>query len=417
MSGLDTGLDTERIRAVLGTPGLEWLVERVRERVERGAPLRGAVILSHASPEQRAAVAYLLGRPIGGGGSLSVSLEQLDEELGSAGIAPDLRTAIEVLTGPLADLVDDQAGGREQREAMLAALRLGAQAGTGWYDDWIDSLVTDGTLKQLSRSGQHRVAGQAAAVLGRLPADDLPLTALAQSVTARATALTGTTLAGLVLRALAMREGVPPPGSAKQRRALWASVGVVADDLASQVLLLNVVGEEDHVVADWLRDAAGLGLPFRLTLQQVIENPVTPLGRDLYVCESPAVLRAAAAELAGRSAPLLCTEGQASEACEQLVLAAADAGARLHWRADFDWNGLRSVARAGTMFDAEPWRMTAADYAAAMAGADVERLRGASAASPWDDALARAMIASGRAAGEERLIPDLLADLELPPPS
>lgn len=410
-----SGLDTERIRAVLGTPELEWLVERVRQRVERGTPLRGAVILSHVQPEQRAAIADLLGRPMGGGGSLSVSLEQLDEELGSAGIAPDLRTAVEVLTGPLADLVDDHAGGREQREAMLAALRLGAQAGTGWYEDWIDSLVADGTLKHLSRTGQHRIAGQAAAVLGRLPADDLPLAALAQSVTARAEALFGTTLAGLVIRALAIREGVPPPASAKQRRALWASVGVVADDLASQVLLLNVVGEEDHLVADWLRDAAGLGMPFRLTLQQVIENPVTPVGRELYICESPSVLRAAAADLAERSAPLLCTEGQPSETCEQLVLAAADAGARLHWRADFDWSGLRSVARAGAMFDAEPWRMSATDYAEALDGADVERLRGAPAASPWDDALARAMAASGRAAGEERLIPRLLADLRTEP--
>ena len=275
----------------------------------------------------------------------------------------------------------------------------------------MDTLIADGTLTRLVRAGQQRVAGQAAAVLGRVPADELPLTALAQSVTADATALSGTVLGSLVMRALALREGVPVPSSAKQRRVLWASAGVIADDLASQVLLLNVVAEEEHVVADWLRDAAELGIPFRLTLQQLAGNPLTPAGRELFVCESAAVLRAAAAELGPRSAPLLCTEGQPSEACEQLVLEAADAGARLHWRGDFNWSGLRSTARAISRFDAEPWRMGADDYAAALAEADVERLRGAPAASPWDEKLALRMRESGRAVPEERLIPGLLVDL------
>jgi uncharacterized protein (TIGR02679 family) len=406
-----SGLNTERIQRVLGTAELEWLVERVRSRIERGTPLRGAVILAHASPEQRSAVADLLGRPLTSGGSLSVSLEQLDEGLQDAEVAPDLRTAIEVLTGPLADLVDEQAGEQERLEAMLAALRLGAHAGTDWYDDWVDALAADGTLIRLLRGGHQHVAGQAAAVLGRLPADGVPLPVLAQSVTAEPKALSGTSLGSIVLRALAVREGVPVPGSGKQRRALWASAGVIADDLASQVLVLNLTAEEDHVVADWLRDAAGFGIPFRLTLHQLAADPLTPLGRDVYVCENPAVLRVAAAELEDRCAPIVCTEGQPSAACERLVLAAADAGAQLHWRADFDWNGLRATAGAIARYDASPWRMGADDYTAALAGADTDRLRGAPAASPWDEKLARGMHESGRAVPEERLIPQLLTDL------
>lgn len=35
---------------------------------------------------------------------------------------------------------------------------------------------------------------------------------------------------------------------------------MVVDDLASQVLVLKMSTEDTHVVADWLRDAAGFGI-------------------------------------------------------------------------------------------------------------------------------------------------------------
>lgn len=70
--------------------------------------------------------------------------------------------------------------------------------------------------------------GWAARVLDRLPAADLPPPALANRADAR---------------------------------AQWEAAGVIVDDFASQVLVLNVRAGEDHVVADSLRDAAGFGIP------------------------------------------------------------------------------------------------------------------------------------------------------------
>jgi uncharacterized protein (TIGR02679 family) len=396
------GPDTERVRRVLGAPELSWLVDRLRRRVELGRPLTGTVTLPAASEPQRRAVARLLGRAAGDGASLSVSLERLDASLQAAGVAPDLRSALDVLTGPVRDLASERARDRGRCEALLAALAAGPAAGSDWYRDWLAALTANGTLTRLLRRDEVHLAGQAAAVLGRLPADGVPLAVLAEQVTGDTKALSGGTLATLVLRALALRASAPAPGSAAERRALWESAGV---------LVLNVTAAQDHVVAGWLGAAAARGIPFRLTLHQLTVAPVTPAAPRLYVCENPAVLRVAAAELAANAAPLLCTEGQPSAACRHLLAAAAGAGARIHWHGDFDWTGLRTTAAAVDRYGAHPWRMDAGSYTAALATGESEPLKGAPAASPWDPALADRLRRAGRAVMEERLIPHLLTDL------
>ena len=397
---------------MLGRPELAWLVERIRRRLEQGAALTGTVTLGNPTAEQRRATAQLLGHAPGRGEKMSVSLADLAIALQDADVAPDLRTAVEVLVGPLADLAGARADETQRRQAMTQALGRATVADSGWYDEWADGLAADGTLTRLVRRGEDRLAGQAAAILGRIPADDVPLPVLAERVTGDTKALSGTALAGLVLRALALRAGLPAATDALSRRALWESAGVVQDDLASQVLVLNVVGSQDHVVCDWLRDAAEFGIPFRLTLHQLTVDPVTPAGTDLFVCENPAVLRVAAGELGEAAASLVCTEGQPSAACHRLVGAAARAGMRVHWRGDFDWTGLRATAAAIDRYGAVAWRMTEDEYRRAVDDGDSEPLKGPVAPSPWDDRLAPAMAQRGRAVMEERLIPVLLGDLE-----
>jgi uncharacterized protein (TIGR02679 family) len=413
-----TGLDPERIRGALGGPELAWLVGRCRTRIEHGRPLTGTVTRTPASPQERAAVARLLGRPAGRGTGLSLRLEDLDAEITDAGIAPDLRAAVEVLTGPLRDLPGEQAGEQARIDAMAEMLRSGPHRGAGWYETWVDALVTDGTLTRLARRGDHRLAGRAAAVLGRLPADGtLPLPVLAERAVGDTKALAGTPLARLVLRALALRDGTAPPQGRPAERATWLSAGVVVDDLASQVLVLNLRCQERHIVATWLADAADFGVPFRLTLHQLGLDPLTPQGREVYVCENPAVLRTAAAELEKASRPLVCTEGVPSAACLRLLDAAARSGVRVRWHADLDWTGLRTTGDAVRRFGATPWRMTGADYLAGLARGESEPLRGVPAASPWDPTLAAELDRCGRAVMEERVLSDLLGDLSGWPPS
>ena len=69
----------------------------------------------------------------------------------------------------------------------------------------------------------------------------IALPALAAEITGDTKALNqGSAPATLVLRALALRAGVARPASAAQRRDLWDLAGVLVDDLASRVLVLNL---------------------------------------------------------------------------------------------------------------------------------------------------------------------------------
>jgi uncharacterized protein (TIGR02679 family) len=162
------------------------------------------------------------------------------------------------------------------------------------------------------------------------------------------------------------------------------------------------------VLGRWLTEAAAMGMPFRVTLHQLSTMPVLVDVPSVYVCENPAVLRAAAAELGSRCAPLVCTEGIPSAACHRLLAAAP----QLHWRGDFDWTGLRTTAAAVVRYGAVPWRMSAADYSTALAGGDSEPLKGSPVMSPWDPELADRMRSAGRAVMEERLVPRLVSDLD-----
>ena len=140
-------------------------------------------------------------------------------------------------------------------------------------------------------------------MLALLPAQDISLPVLAERATGNTKALSGTPVAGLVLRALALRDDVAPPGTAAERRERWEAAGVIMDDLASQVLVLGLRPVEDNSVASWLREAADAAVPFRLTLHQLTIAPVTLTAPDVFVCENPAVLRAAVADWDSRCAP------------------------------------------------------------------------------------------------------------------
>ena len=270
---------------------------------------------------------------------------------------------------------------------------------------------------RLLRRGSDRLLDHAVRILehlySRAPGNPIPLPVLAEQVTGDTKALLAAgPLATLVLRALAIRSGLESmPRDRTGQRALWEMHGAIADDLASQVLVLNVACRGPGLVSGWLNDASRFGVPFRLTLQQQATGDVLPVPADVFVCENPAVLRVAASDLGAGCPPLVCTEGMPSAACHKLLGSAVAQGARLHWRADFDWTGLRIVGAAITARSAQPWRMTAADYRAALNTGESTPLTGSPTASPWDPELAALMAEQGCAVMEERLISMLLSDL------
>jgi uncharacterized protein (TIGR02679 family) len=383
--------------------GWRRLLAAARRRLDKtGGEPTGSVALADPSPAERRVVDQITDRYHGVPARRpGVQLAEMDHAIRrSFGVG--LLKALAWLDRP------DQPA--DMKSALETAMRC-RHGEEGWFTAWLGELSRDGTVRTLVRQGDGDLLGWAAAVLDRMPAKDVPLPVLAEWATGDATALSGTPLVALVLRALVLWQGAAPPAGREAERRIWNDAGVLVDDLASQVLVLNLRVREDHIVGGWLDAAASAGIPFRLTLHQLMTGPMTPRAGRIFVCESPAVLRAAAAELGKGCRPLVCTEGRLSLACHRLLGPAVGNGARVHWRNDFNWAGLRMTAAATERYAATPWRMGADDYLDALEAGGAEPLRGIRVVAPWDERLTTAMTRERRVVREEWLLPALLADL------
>jgi uncharacterized protein (TIGR02679 family) len=381
-------------------PGWRRLLAAARRSLERtGGSLAGTVSLTAPDEAERHVVIGVTGvhRPAGVS-RVTVRLSEIDTFLRGAHNI-DLPSAV----GPLRDRPAERAVLAEARESVLTLAAGSRHAGQPWFEEWLAGLRRDGTLTRMARSGI--LFPRTLTALDALPAGAEPMPVFAERVLGDTKALAEGPLRGLVLRALAAWHQVRPPTGAEQERALWEMAGLVPDDLASQTLVLNLPAT-GCLLGDWLSAATTAHVPFRVTLHQLRLAPVALPVPEIYVCENPAVLRAAAGQA---TAPLICTEGVPSAAVHTL-LASRAAGTVIRWRNDFDWTGIRLTAAALARYpDAVPWRMSGADYLGAEAiGLP---LTGAPAASPWDPSLAEAMTATGRSVMEERLIGTLLDDL------
>ncbi|GGK79611.1 TIGR02679 domain-containing protein [Mangrovihabitans endophyticus] len=376
-------------------PGWRRLLAAARRSLERtGGALDGTISLSMPDDAERLVVIGITGthRPPGVG-RVTVWLAELDAHLRAV---YDLGLADAV--GPFRDRPGERAREATARDDVISLAGTSRHAGTPWFTRWLAGLP----LTRIVRAGVPFPS--VIAVLDALPAALEPLPAFAERVLGDTKALAGGSARGLVLRALAAWHGLPAPIGAEQERALWELAGVIPDDLASQVLVLNLPASGGPL-GDWLTSAAADHVPFRATLHQLRLYTLHLDAPAVFVCENPAILRAAA----GRpGSPLLCTEGVPSAAVHALLAAAP--AATIRWRNDFDWTGVRLTGSALTRYPgAVPWRMSAADYAGA-AGSGVA-LSGASAPTPWDPGLAELMSRTGRAVMEERLLDTLLNDL------
>lgn len=381
-------------------PGWRRLLAAARRSLERtGGSLAGTVSLTAPDEAERHVVIGVTGvhRPVGVS-RVTVRLAEIDAFLQNAHCI-DLPSAV----GPFRDRPAERATLAEAREAMLALAAASRYAGRPWFEEWIGSLRRDGTLTRLASNDLP--FSRVLTALDALPVIAEPMPVFAERVLGDTKALAEGPMRGLVLRALAAWHQVKPPAGAEQERALWEMAGLVPDDLASQVLVLNLPATGGFL-GDWLSSAANAHVPFRVTLHQLRLTPLALPVPTIYVCENPAVLRAAAGHA---TAPLICTEGVPSVAVHTL-LASRAADTVIRWRNDFDWTGVRLTAAALARYpDAVPWRMSGVDYLAAdPIGLP---LAGASAASPWDRSLAEAMTGTGRSVMEERLIGTLLDDL------
>ncbi|MFB6613171.1 TIGR02679 family protein [Streptomyces sp. NPDC056367] len=403
-------VDGVRLRRLLGDPGLTWLVDRVRRRLEREQPLTGPVSLSAPIEAQRAAAERLLGRSPGSGRSLTVRLDDVDAVLRRSGVSPDgLAAAVTALTGqvvPLATVKEAEAQAWQEAYAPLDALAEEIPS----LVPWVVRTRGDGLIRRLvgTPAAAHTLLGEVATVLRALPADPPgSLPAFAARVLGAAHALDdGTPQATVTLAGIRALTGFPDGTGAEWRREAWASAGLLRDELSSTVLTLNLRGTP---ALDWAADA---GEPCVLTLRQLIRNPRAISARVVRICENPTVLAAAADTHGADSAPLVCLQGQPSAAAITLLRHLHQGGTTLHYHGDFDWGGLRIASALLRRVPWLPWRYTAADYrAAARTHPGGPPLTGRPAEAPWDPGLPDVLGELGVRIEEEVVLDVLLSDL------
>ncbi len=397
-------------------PEYRRLLAAARRSLERtGGSLAGRISVADPDDAERKAIIGITGmHQPAGTKRLTVSLESLDAAVRRAagrGLA-ELLTALgpPLRNRPVA--AASLAASRAELVALAEASPL--YLACDWYRQWLGELRQDGTLTRLATQGDVGILAQGVHVLEFLegrPAGAGPITlpALAAQFTGNTKVLNhGTVLATLVLRALALQAGVARPASAAERRELWDRAGVLVDDLASRVLVLNLPAAGEGL-GEWLTSAARYGTPFQVTLHQLAAHPVKVSCPRIFVCENPAVLRRACAELGAACPPLVCTEGRPSTAFHRLVGMAVGAGAELWYHGDFDWPGVAIAADVIGRYGGRPWRMGASDYR--LAARPGVGLGGDPVDTPWDPGLRETMLAEGHAVYEETVGDQLLADL------
>jgi len=405
------------------TPGIQpyagpeyWrLLAAARRSLERtGGALAGRISVPDPDDAERKAIIGITGVHVSAGTRrMTVALAALDAAV-RRGAGYGLVELLIALGGPLRDRPAETASLTTARANLVSLVKASPLYETStWFREWLGDMRRDGTLTRLAP--QPEILRQAVCGLEYLAgrptgaAAPIALPALAARITGDTKALNhGTALATVVLRALALQAGTARPASAVERRELWDRAGVVVDDLASRVLVLNMTADGEGLGA-WLTSAAQYGTPFQVTLHQLTAHPIRVSCPRIYACENPAILRRACAELGPACPPLVCTEGRPSIAFHRLVSLAVGSGAELWYHGDFDWPGAAIAADVMARYAGRPWRMGACDYR--LAGGSGVSLAGDPAETPWDAELREAMCSEGHAVYEEMVGDQLLDDL------
>ncbi|MEO8124994.1 MAG: TIGR02679 family protein [Burkholderiales bacterium] len=396
-------MDDERLQRVLGREDLSALRTRLRAAYERepAGATPPTFRLARLAPHEREALAALSGRPPREVASMQIDPAALGARLAAAGIANDLREALERLDGPIRPLAAERA---EQAAAWAALVQSEAHPALG---EWLRLPNSRGLLKRLASGDADaaaRLLDRVRVVLQALPAAGTPRARLGAETLGDAHALDDGQAAATLALAVVRHARSPETDDDEGRRALWATVGVSVNELARPALALNLQARDGEPAFWSLRQL--LRTPLRWPVQGLVVN----------VCENPNLVAIAADALGARCAPLVCTDGMPAAAQRALLSQLAASGARLRYHGDFDWPGIAIANFVQRAFGAKPWRMAANDYERGLGlhAQIAAPLNGTPVTPAWSDALGATMQHAQRALAEEALAAALLEDLALP---
>lgn len=382
----------------------------VQVRLERqGLDNRGRVTVPELGSLGRLTLKNLLDRrqPV-----RRLDLHELEAALASLGVGDTLPAALETLGFAVSSEPARRRAERSQASDARDAARQ--EAGTWavpWSGEWIDSIVRSGRLRGLTEPEavdlvrDTRRVLEAIAQRGASAAAPLSRVDLAAQVLGDAHRLdAGRALHHAVTRALSLHY----PAVDEDARG-WEAAGVHHDLTSGPVLTwaLPALGGLTTMV----EAATSAGVPVHLSRLALLEHPVhAPPGTEVLVVENPRLAEAAAQQRLDR--PVVSAGGSPSGAVQLLVRQLLDAGAKVSYHGDFDTPGLLLCARM-TALGVTPWRMTAKDYLAAVAEADVQGIAlpqelNSPPPTPWDPDLHTAFARELRVIHEERLLPGIL---------
>ena len=402
--------DTERLQQLLGGAGSKRFLDRLYQRLAKNPGDRGKIHLNDPTAEERALFGSLLGQHLGHVTRIVLDLKALEQMLERAQVAASLIHAVEALRGPLIDHA-------EQRQLKKAAWKdLFHQAASKdprpALHQWLDMLAATGLLKRLSQNidDAEQLMNHCMAMAALLPAKNLVTEELAARVTGDAHGLDeGRPLNTLVTSMIGYLYGQERQTTASERRSAQKTMGLMPNRLTSTVLTLGLKAAGDPFMAQILNAYAEVHEPCRLSLNQLLTHPPHfEKPGDIYICENPAIVQAAAVRIRKPKAPLICIEGQPGQAAQKLLSALQKNGAMLWYHGDFDWPGVKIANFVMRQYGAKAWRMEARDYLAANPGI---HLAGEPATPIWSQALGQAMERRGLAIHEETVSDDLLRDL------
>jgi uncharacterized protein (TIGR02679 family) len=376
-------------------PGLvEWarmsgpasVLEAIRARARQGFRTESGTLRLPLTRQQRREIARLVGTAWDVSGR-PLRLEYLTAALAEHDLT--VRGFVEALDGkPLIDQrrkrAAEQAAAADERSEARSLLTA-----AGVPEACAEAWLTDTGLPRPGSGALASLAEQVAQVWRQLPGatgSSVRLGGLAASSQRDAHGLDyGEPLGRVLARLIALAYGLPRPRRAgRDWRRAWAAAGVRCDDVSSRVLVLDLPLDGPAPAARLC--AATPGEPVWLSLRALDGEWSAPTGTQVFVCENPTIVEAAADELGSCCPPVVCTDGIPTTAALDLLAGLSAKGLSMRVRADVDDAGLVVVEQVlAVANEATLWRYDTATYAAHLGLPD----QGASADGDTGSQLAR----------------------------